>query len=356
MNYFLKGYYSLTGIPQAVKDSILAVKYLVDSGKLKNITYILTGSSSVNIKKTGESLPARRGRGRDFHFHPVSFRDFATLQFPQIRGMLEGISTGNMEIKYHEIAGEINLGRLFDKYLVCGGVPRVFNEYLTQERIDSETFEIYRQWILSEIAKNNKKEHFCKVILERTFNSLTSDISYNSFAQDAGIGSHNTVYEYLEFLVNSFVLRQIFHYDYHTDRINYRKNKKIYFNDPFILWVVDKWLNARSVQRYEMMANDILKSRFVENAAFNELYRKYGDNLHYYRNAHEIDFANKNLLVEVKYQNRIVKSDYAPLLKIKGPARKVLISKNTLLADEDVLILPVELAMLVPEAWIGIGN
>jgi hypothetical protein len=39
---------------------VLAVKYLVDSGKYKNITYILSGSSSINIKKPANTCPAEK--------------------------------------------------------------------------------------------------------------------------------------------------------------------------------------------------------------------------------------------------------------------------------------------------------
>ena len=49
----------------AVKDWTRAVKYLVDAGALENIYLLLTGSSTVEIKRGYERMPGRRGHGFD---------------------------------------------------------------------------------------------------------------------------------------------------------------------------------------------------------------------------------------------------------------------------------------------------
>ena len=195
----------------AVKDSILGIKYLIDKGIKKNITYILTGSSTIEIKKTGEYLPGRRGNGVDFHFTPVSFRDFVKIQYDKINFDL-GVKE-SLEKYYARIKNKVPLAKELNNYFFCGGIPKIINEYLAKKSIGLENLNLYRDWIVSEIAKNGKRENISKQILARILNSVTSDVSYNSFAQDSGIGSHNTVYEYLNFLEDwHLIIYNIFNY------------------------------------------------------------------------------------------------------------------------------------------------
>src|SRR3989338_2858176 len=55
------------------------IKWLADSGLLKRSAVFLTGSSSINLKKHGEFLPGRRGKGIDIAFLPITFADYLSL-------------------------------------------------------------------------------------------------------------------------------------------------------------------------------------------------------------------------------------------------------------------------------------
>lgn len=333
----------------SVKDSIIAIKFLIDSGKYKNISYLLTGSSSINIRKTGEYLPGRRGKGFDFIFKPLSFFQFVVLLNPEIHPLISNITNTNIERMFSVLKNEINLDSLFNHYITSGGIPKVINEYTVNHTIDMDTFNIYKNWISSEIAKSSKKEHICRIMFERILNSLSSDVSYNSFIQDANIGSHNTVHDYIVFMEDVFILKQLNHFDYHQKKVNYRKNKKFYFNDPCIIWVVDNWVNARSVQNYIYLDNPVYKSQIVENVIANELYNSFDGTLYYYKNRFEIDFMNKHLLLEVKYQNKIIPNDFSHIQKLQCDMKKVLATKNKLLILPDILIIPVAYLLLIKE-------
>lgn len=323
---------------------VLAIKYLIDSGKDKNITYILSGSSSINIKKTGEYLPGRKGKGIDFIFYPVSFYDFLEMQEPGIKDAVNQISPGNMEKKYYELSSEFPLTEKFDDYLVCGGIPRLINEfYMKNKNIDPEILEIYKGWIVSEIAKNGKKEYIVKTLLNRVLESMTSTVSYNALLQDTGIGSHNTVFDYIDFLESAFTIKQVYQFDFHQKKVNYRKNKKIYFIDPFIYHLADWWLNSRSKLSMDFLRNNILKSRIVENVVFTHLSRARGDDVYFYGNNYEIDFLDRNdWMVEVKYRNKVIKEDFGDLAKVKTSHQKIVLSRNDLILSEDIKIIPVD--------------
>jgi predicted AAA+ superfamily ATPase len=337
----------ITSIP----DSVLAIKYLVDAGKYKNMTYILSGSSSVNVKKTGEYLPGRKGKGIDFVFYPICFYDFLEMQNPGIKDAILQISPDNIERKYYELVSEFPLSEKFDNYLVCGGIPRIINEfYMNNKEIDYEILEIYKSWITSEVIKNGKKEYIVKILLNRILNSITSSVSYNAFLQDAGIGSHNTVHDYLEFLESAFIIKQLYHFDFSQKKVNYRKNKKIYFIDPFVFHLADWWLNSRSKLSVAFLQNNILKSRLIENVVFNHLFKSWGNDVFFYRNNYEIDFLDRShWMVEVKYRDRVVKEDFTYLSKIKTSYNKIVPSKNDLILGDDVKVIPVDFYLLLQE-------
>ncbi|MEI7621872.1 MAG: ATP-binding protein [Candidatus Moraniibacteriota bacterium] len=333
----------------SVKDSILGIKYLIDKGVKKNITYILTGSSTVEIKKTGEFLPGRRGKGIDFYFAPVSFRDFVKIQYSEVDFDLR--AKESLEKYYVRIKNKIPLTSLLDSYFFCGGIPRIINEYLKKKTIGLENLNLYRDWIVSEIAKNGKRENVAKQIVARIILSITSDVSYNSFAQDAGLGSHNTVYEYLNFLEDAFVVSQIYNYDYHQKKINFRKNKKIYLNDPFLFFLFDWWLNGRTPSIELLSGDPILKSRIAENLTFLHL-RKIFKEVYFNRDSEEIDFICGEIAFETKFQNKISTEDFKGLLRFVG--KKIVVSKNILEKRGEVRLLPLELFLLldgIPEKW-----
>ncbi len=331
----------------AVKDGILAVKYLIDSGWKKNIVYILSGSSSVNFKRTGEFLPGRRGSGRDFVFSSLSFAEFLEIKYPQKYQEIKNIlsKNKNLVIAYQKIKALVNLDQEFNKYLIAGGIPRIINVFARAGRIPTAEFQSYLSWIKSEIAKNQKDEYYVRVILERIKQSLSSDLSYNSIAQDSGVGSHNTIYSYLNFLVDSFIISQLYNYDFYSGRVQRKKNKKIYFNDPFIYWLVCFWLGFGSEPDFGELSNNILKSRLVENAVAIFLKKKFANKLYFYRANYELDFITPQTAIEIKYQNKISSDDLKNIKKF--PGKKIVLSKSTLEINQDLKIIPVELFLLL---------
>ncbi|MBU4347355.1 ATP-binding protein [Patescibacteria group bacterium] len=331
----------------SVKDSILAIKYLIDKGEKSKITYILTGSSAVNIKKTGEFLPGRRGKGKDFLFLPVSFSEFLTVQYPKINIAWTGKES--IEKFYARLNQKISLSAELGKYLVCGGIPRVINDYLLDDKkIDLDNFNLYRDWIASEVAKNGKREQIIKVILQRILISISSDISYNAFAADTGIGSHNTVYDYLMFLEDAFIIKQIYNYSYQQKKVNFRKNKKIYLRDPFLFWLLGWWLNGKLESYKEITENPALAGQLAENLTFLYLESLFGE-VFFYKDRREIDFIHKNLAWECKYQNKVAPSDFKELLKFSG--KRFVITKDELKITKDYQLIPLKLFLLLNKEY-----
>jgi len=65
-----------------IKDWDRGVKYLADSGMLKDTIMLISGSDSVVIRDARMRFPGRRGRADrvDFHLFPLSFAEYVSLK------------------------------------------------------------------------------------------------------------------------------------------------------------------------------------------------------------------------------------------------------------------------------------
>ena len=330
----------------SIKDSILAIKYLIDQGLKNNIIYILTGSSAVNIKKTGEYLPGRRGAGQDFVFLPVTFRNFLKTQYPEIN--LNFLKNETVEKFYLRLSKKISLEKELNKYLISGGIPKIINNFLQDQYISLENFNIYKNWLISEVAKSGRKENFVKIIINRILNSMSHDVSYNAFTSDTGIGSHNTIYDYLTFLEDAFFIKQVYNFSFSEKKIYFKKNKKIYFTDTFLFWLFTWWIKADDKYYCNLNSDSVLKSKLIENLVFNRLNLIFKE-VFFYKKTYEIDFICSNYAFECKYQNQISFSDIKELLKF--PNKKFVICKNDFKLEKNVQFLPVSLFLLLPQEY-----
>jgi len=320
-----------------VEDWHRAVKYLLDSGLLKGKILYLTGSSSVELKK--ERFP---GRGINIkYFLPLSFRKFAFL-FGS-----EKLKTKMKDLKISEFRNlkeiyekskelftfEDELEKLFFIYLQAGGFPRAFYEMMEEGRIKSETYEIYWNWLLNDIAKLGRSEKIATSILEGILKNYGVKFSLNSIAKEMEIGSHVTVREYLEIFENLLAVRNVHFFDFNKKMVIFRKMRKVYFIDPFILHTINFRIYGTKYEDFPKM---------VEGLVTESLIRKFGSlKLGFYTNRREIDVAFNNFGIEVKWQEKVTSEDF-PKTFIKN---KIIISKKDFdfVKDENLLILPASL-------------
>ncbi|AAM05345.1 ATP-binding protein [Methanosarcina acetivorans] len=369
----------------SVRDWEKGLKYLVDTGALNNATVVLTGSHSIDIKSSIERLPGRRGEGEgtlDKIFFPMKFSEYAeTLnsdlkQFMEANGLFEAekrqeilsnLSEGradpllNMLLLYQP-----ELDRLFDQYLLTGGIPRAVNEFFSKNKIDSSIYEIYIQSLIGDLARWNIPEMPVKQTLRSIAGKLTTPVSWRSITDETDIGAHVTVRKYVTALEDSFVLNVLYPLDLPKKTANFKKEKKIYFQDPFIFHALHAW--ASGLTDYFESANLYLsspetRSKLVESVFHSHLlrfiYEKYPsdvfsphDRVFYLKTGggkKEVDFVLKEkgsvlLGIELKYQNRINSSDYRGLTVFE---RGILISKDRFDLSGKYATLPASIFLLL---------
>jgi predicted AAA+ superfamily ATPase len=233
------------------------LKGLIDAGVFKNSSIIVSGSMSLKLKKQAELFPGRIGKGKIIEVMPLSFNELINIL------NLKKIS----EIK--------EAFKIYKKY---GGFPASLNY--------RENF--YSEWIKaleSDILKIGLSLKTSYQIFSSLLNKLPSALSYQSIASDIGI-SYKTVAEYLENFENLFILKLAYWKE--NKKISFKKEKKIFFRDPFILHAISFWTKEK-----------FLDSVIYENIIQEHLFRKFKE-IYYYRNKFEIDCIAGDLKIEIK--------------------------------------------------------
>ena len=333
-----------------VKNWEKSIKHIVDTFGLKNKTFILTGSSAIDLRKGSERLPGRRGvASPDKLLLPLSFREFCNLtglKIPLEYGdgiKLDSIKKNIPELKIYQ--GKLNL--YLDKYLVCGGFLESINSLFSNDDISEETFERYISVIFTDIEKVKKSRMISKNILSAIMDSLGSTISWNKLARKSGSISTNTLIDYVNTFSDSFTLYYMEHFNMNKQTGNPAKEKKLYFFDPFYYHIISKVINLPYIK--------ISKSSIIESLTGAHLVRNFEQGIYqgfsniekifYWKSTKgkEIDFIlnrsrNDIMPIAVKYQNVINPIDY---VTIKNSFKKgIVVSKNIFLAEKDIVILP----------------
>lgn len=366
-----------------VKDWQTELKFLYDSGKLKDSAVVVTGSLPVVIKKGVEYMPGRGIEGNEYLIKPITFRDFILSIYPNDSNPAAQIFHNdterhsvkhlariirNLEIDLEEDTNKIKdsfksiypyineLRRLFEIYILTGGFPKVINNYFHNSfKIDNAVYEEIVNYILGDTTKIDMDRETARQILIAVLRRIGSRYSYTSLSRDTEDKiTHQTIISYINALQNSYVLQALYAYDFNKKMENIKKAKKIYFSDPFIFYSIKSMLSGRSgfelsveyLQREEnkgIMVENIVAthlSRVKENPKMKEpiTYLWF-----YYNDKGEIDFVykkndNKYVGLEVKYQE---KADIRDIKRIENIKNYILLSYDTYEITENIIVVPV---------------
>lgn len=334
----------------SIPDWSYGIKWLADEGFFQNCVVYLTGSSGINLKKSGEFMPGRRGRGQNVDFLPLSFWQVLNAKGCQIEKI--SLKDKNLLSKLQKIdPRQLSLAKAeFTNFLSTGGFINIINN-----PENSFVHQIYQETLKSEIIKNGKNEKNMRMVIKKLISSLSSETSYTNIAEEAELGSKNTAVDYLDFLINSFFLHESLFFEISQKRFVLKKNKKYHFSDPYVLWSLWSYFTGSGVKFRLIDRNAVFNPDFfifgsndgpmIENFTASELI-KTRQEFYYYKSSRELDFylPNQDLGIEVKSKDTIVSEDLKSLEKVRN---KILVSKNTLEIRNKILIVPAYLFSLV---------
>ncbi|HDI74926.1 MAG TPA: ATP-binding protein [Thermoprotei archaeon] len=311
-----------------VNDWWRAIKFLIDTGILKNINLFLTGSTSMKLLRETERFPGRRGFGVDIFFPPLSFEEYLqlansrlyseieyTLSKTQTRDLYEALEACVfLEPYLHEV------NRVFLEYLNCGGYPLSVLEYFGEERGATESF---LSSIRYDIERAGRNIGVFKDIVTYLLQATTSPISLDKIAREAGV-SKTTSQEYLQLASDLFLLNTLKHIDPYRLQPIPRKERKYYFTDPFIYKVFSQWCNTLVKREHIVEATAIahlLRTLTLENT--------YKTAAYYWRNKTEVD-----LIIRTQEKAYGFEVTWSPLKKTALTVGRI---KDIILLDREEL-------------------
>lgn len=376
----------------AVKDWQRSIKYLYDTGKLKDCLIVLTGSHSIDLVKATESLAGRRGEvdklgdtlpdkvflsakfceyieTRNAQIHKI-LRSLRLLSMHNRLQVLNDLAKGTVPEVIHILSPYMkDLQGLLEDYLITGGVPRAVNSYISQGTIPDIIYSDYVNLIIRDITRWGGNEIYLRQIVQRAIETLSSQVSWNNLKDETEIATHDTARWYVDILKNSFVVSYIHHLDKDKGVSYYRKAKKIYFCDPFMFHALKWWAFGGGhpfEESTEFLKDSENKSRFVESVVCDHIIRllfnlepgpqfDYTTKLFYWESSkkREVDFVaklgNAFLPIELKFQSTINRSDVYGIIDFMkgGKSHKgIVVTKDAIVEGRNHVGIPASLFML----------
>ena len=316
-----------------------AIKHILDTSLSRNKVLYITGSSSIWLLKGAEKMPGRKISVK--LFMPLTFREYTRLfGSKEVKNIVESVKPVNLSkldniktlyrkaLKLSLVQKELD--ELLLKYLKTGGFYKPVYEYLQRGRVSQETYLMYVKWIEGDLAKLNKKISFLRPLITAIVEKVSTRTSYASLAKNSELKSHVTVRDYIEVLEGLLLLRTFYQVNPSTKTPYYRKEKKIYFTDPF-LYNTFKGYSHEVYRDYSTEKPEILvESTVGEHLA--RQYRDYKTRVMYYQETRETDFTVlkddlKLIGIEVKWQRNTRPQDFPNRHRFR---EKILVTMNNL--------------------------
>ncbi|MBI5871984.1 ATP-binding protein [archaeon] len=261
------------------KEWYRSIKLLIDKGKLRNDVIIITGSSSISVKREVELFPGRRGKGEDFVVYPLSFRGFLKVVDKNLSGKIPAVSRiDDFDKKaLNALMFQKELNKHLETYMEYGGFPlSMANLHENKE----EAKKTYLSWIKNSILKAERSDILARQIIKVLVETLQTNISWEGISKKIEIKSPKTVAAYVDLLKSIFAVNLLYNIDISGKKIRYGKNKKIHFRDPLLLDIFEEWCLVKSQNKMSALA---------ESLVIEHLIRLFPERVFFWKNGFEID-------------------------------------------------------------------
>lgn len=350
LDYFLKTV-AKPGRKYIFLDEIQKVPYWQDALKRlydtrNDIKFVVSGSASLKIKKSKESLA---GRLFDFYLPILSFSEFMELN---------GMKPEKAELNFNSLQKiyDSNIHKkhivesMFLSYIFKGAFPELARE---------EDEEIIKNYVKNSVVEKIVMEDIPAVFEVRRKDVLYSMLEYCSketsgllditnLSKTLGI-NYQTARSYIFYLQNAFVVDILYNYSRSIAK-QLRKNKKIHVAHPSITITIMRYTKS-------ILNNEEQIGKYAESVIFQHS-KLLSERVFFWRSPQkeEVDIVMENgrpLPVEVKYSSRVGLSDCKNLLKFmkKHKLKKgIMVTKDLLEENEadgrKILFVPAWLFLL----------
>ncbi len=339
----------------------------------EDIKFIVSGSASLQIRKSKESLA---GRIFDFYLPILTYKEFFELNLGEIMENSGNLGTFSPESqkniskrsdlinrnthkkiefdfsKFKDFY-EANLHKkalyenMFEEYILKGAFPEIAKE---------KDIEIIKNYIKSSVTEKVIFEDIPAVFDIRRKDILSSILEYcaretSNLLDISNLGKilgadYQTIRSYLFYLKNSFILELLYNYSNSSSK-QLRKNKKVHIAHPCID------LAMKNHGRNILEINDVV-GRYVETIIFQHV-KLLSKEVSFWRTPQkeEVDIILDKLPIEVKYRKDIKGSELKPMIKFMNEYKinkGYIISKDILsrkeIENKEILFVPAWLFLL----------
>jgi hypothetical protein len=351
IEYFLKTIASEQGRKYIFLDEIQKVANWQDILKRfydtrEDLKFIVSGSASLNILQSKESLA---GRIFDIYLPILTYREF--LEMNDIKIEKPNLSLSELRSVYDaNLHKKVILEQMLLDYLIRGPFPELAhekNEEIIRNYIKSSVIE---HILLGDIplAYNVRRKDILYALLEYCCKETSNLLDLTSLANILGV-NYQTIKEYLFYLKDAFLIDLLFNYSESIAK-ELRKNKKVHIAHPAITIAILQY------SKNNLLIEEIV-SKYIETVVFQHA-RLMADRISFWRSPQkdEVDLVIETiplLPIEVKYKNKVNSQDIAGLIKFllkKNLTRGIIVTKDTLDEKEikgvSVLFVPTWLFLL----------
>jgi predicted AAA+ superfamily ATPase len=161
-----------------------AVKRLADSGKLRKLLLVTTGSKASDIQREAELLPGRKGKlpRTIYLFVHLPYKVFHAKAFPKL--------------------GSQTLAA----YLIAGGSPPACAAVLETGSVPEYIFQTTSEWIYGECALAGRSRPMLLRLLEQVMRRGGSPVAQTTLAEESGMANNTVALGYIDLLTDLLVL------------------------------------------------------------------------------------------------------------------------------------------------------
>ena len=309
----------------------------------EDVKFVVSGSSSLRVKKSKESLA---GRIFDFYLPILTFREFLELNDVNIEKAALDFDT--LQERYEaNIHKKTLLEDMLLKYLFRGAFPELAKEEdegIIKSYVRSSVVE---KIILEDIPAvfEVKRKDVMSAILEFCSRETSNLLDITNLAKTLAT-NYQTARSYIFYLKNSFVIDIVYNYSKSIAK-QLRKNKKIHIAHPSITM-------ATMGYSMNMLDTDEITGRYMETVVFQHA-KALSERISFWRSPQkeEVDIVleGKALLpIEVKYRNDASSGSIITFMKKHRLKNGIVVTKDVFdrkrIDGREVLFIPAWLFLL----------
>jgi len=316
------------------------------------------------LLKGVERLVGRRGKyefSPDFVLLPMTFGDYVRAVNPNLYNkLIQGNILENLMI-YHK-----NTMHYYWNYLKAGGFPHAQDSLLKHQTIEYYIMREFVNYVRQDVVRGGMSLNLVMSLLRKMIMIFPGITSWRGIASDLGF-SHVIISNYAEKLRALFLVEYVYPPKVEAGVLvpNFKKDKKIIFLDPFILYALYHWLYGISIvsRIWDKWIYDTQnRGKLMETLILRHLmYWIYGyymheealDKIFYYRkNDLEVDFIavrnNEALIIESKRRKKLTRAlRIAENIVKPRKAIKILVTEEEIELKKEIIVLPLPYLLFI---------